>query len=80
MKTCSLITEDLFAHYREPARSPGNVATAPHPVRITRLGAKPALLATLFGVDQQGLAGKAIKDPHEAVTVDVAALKASSSE
>jgi carbonic anhydrase len=46
---------------------------------ITRLGGEPALLAAYFGVDQRELAGKAIDDPHEAVTVDVAALKASSS-
>jgi carbonic anhydrase len=46
---------------------------------ITRLGGEPAMLAGYFGVDPQDLGAKAIADPHEAVTVDVAALKASPS-
>jgi carbonic anhydrase len=46
---------------------------------ITRLGGEPAALARYFGVDERDLDAKAINDPHRAVTVDVAALKASSS-
>lgn len=43
---------------------------------ITRLEGNPDLLASYFGIGHEGLAIKAITDPHAAVAVDVAALKA----
>jgi carbonic anhydrase len=46
---------------------------------ITRLGGEPAMLASFFGVTEEELPEKAVKDPHAAVAVDVAALKASPS-
>jgi carbonic anhydrase len=42
---------------------------------ITRLGQNPDLLASYFGIDQEGLLAKAVTDPHAAVAVDVAILK-----
>jgi carbonic anhydrase len=43
---------------------------------ITRLEAKPDLLAGYFGIGKAELANKAIRDPHAAVALDVALLKA----
>ncbi|GHO60491.1 carbonic anhydrase [Ktedonobacter robiniae] len=43
---------------------------------IAHLQGQPALLASYFGIDQEALAAKAVTDPHAAVAVDVAALKA----
>jgi carbonic anhydrase len=34
------------------------------------------MLANYFGIGNEGLAAKAVTDPHAAVAVDVAALKA----
>ena len=44
---------------------------------ITRLVDEPAMLAAYFGVDEHDVPAKSVTDPHEAVAVDVAALKAS---
>ena len=43
---------------------------------IARLEGNPDLLASYFGIGQEGLLAKAVTDPHAAVAVDVAALKA----
>jgi carbonic anhydrase len=43
---------------------------------IARLEGNPDLLASYFGIGQDGLLAKAVTDPHAAVAVDVAALKA----
>ena len=43
---------------------------------ITRLEGDPDMLASYFGTDKEGLKTKAVTDPHAAVAVDVAALKA----
>ncbi|MBI1277507.1 MAG: carbonic anhydrase [Anaerolineaceae bacterium] len=43
---------------------------------ITRLEEKPEILAPYFGIDDSGVAFKAISDPYAAVEYDVAALKA----
>jgi carbonic anhydrase len=43
---------------------------------ITRLGDHPGLLANVLGVDSESLASEAIDDPAEAVSFDVAAIKA----
>ncbi len=43
---------------------------------ITRLEGNPEMLASYFGIGQEGLKAKAVTDPHAAVAVDVAALKA----
>ena len=43
---------------------------------ITRLEGDPDMLASYFGIGQEGLTVKAVTDPHAAVAVDVAALKA----
>jgi carbonic anhydrase len=44
---------------------------------ITRLADEPGMLAAYFGIDQHDVLAKSVGDPHEAVAVDVAALKAS---
>ena len=46
---------------------------------IARLEENPDLLASYFGIGQEGLKAKAVTDPHAAVAVDVAALKANPS-
>jgi len=43
---------------------------------IARLEGNPDMLANYFGIGNEGLAAKAVTDPHAAVAVDVAALKA----
>jgi carbonic anhydrase len=43
---------------------------------ITRLEGNPDMLASYFGIGNEGLSAKAVTDPHAAVAVDVAALKA----
>src|SRR5258708_32564372 len=43
---------------------------------ITRLAGKTELLADFFGIDPAAVASKAISDPHRAVAVDIATLKA----
>jgi carbonic anhydrase len=43
---------------------------------ITHLEGNPDMLANYFGIGNEGLAAKAVTDPHAAVAVDVAALKA----
>ena len=43
---------------------------------ITRLGDQPGLLANVLGVVPESLASEAIDDPAEAVSADVAAIKA----
>ena len=43
---------------------------------IARLEGNPDLLASYFGIGQEGLKAKEVTDPHAAVAVDVAALKA----
>ena len=43
---------------------------------ITRLDQHPDMLASYFGTGKEGLKAKAVTDPHAAVAVDVAALKA----
>ena len=43
---------------------------------IAHLEENPDLLAGYFGIGKEGLPAKAIADPHVAVAVDVAALKA----
>src|SRR5579859_6742702 len=43
---------------------------------ITRLEGKTELLAGYFGIDPDAVASKAISDPHKAVAVDVATLRA----
>jgi carbonic anhydrase len=43
---------------------------------ITRLDQDPDMLASYFGIGQEGLLAKAITDPRAAVAVDVATLKA----
>jgi carbonic anhydrase len=43
---------------------------------IARLEGDPDMLASYFGIGKEGLKVKAITDPHAAVAVDVAALKA----
>jgi carbonic anhydrase len=43
---------------------------------ITRLDQDPGLLTSYFGIGQEALAAKAVTDPHAAVAVDVATLKA----
>jgi carbonic anhydrase len=43
---------------------------------ITRLGDQPGLLANVLGVEPESLAFEAIDDPAEAVSADVAAIKA----
>jgi carbonic anhydrase len=43
---------------------------------ITRLEGNPDMLAGYFGVGKEGLKARAISDPHAAVAIDVAALKA----
>jgi carbonic anhydrase len=43
---------------------------------ITRLEGKTELLADYFGIEPAAVASKAISDPHSAVAVDVATLKA----
>ncbi len=44
---------------------------------IARLEGDSDLLASYFGIGKEGLKAKAVTDPHAAVTIDVAALKAS---
>ena len=43
---------------------------------ITHLDQDPDMLVSYFGIGQEGLSAKAVTDPHAAVAVDVAALKA----
>jgi len=43
---------------------------------IARLEDDPDMLANYFGIGKESLLGKTITDPHAAVAVDVAALKA----
>jgi carbonic anhydrase len=43
---------------------------------ITRLESKPELLADYFGIDPAEVSAKAVSDPHAAVAIDVATLKA----
>src|SRR5260370_42664472 len=43
---------------------------------IAHLEGHPDLLASYFGIGQEGLTAKAVTDPHAAVAVDVATLKA----
>jgi carbonic anhydrase len=43
---------------------------------IARLEGNSDLLASYFGIDKEGLLAKAVTDPHAAVAVDVAVLKA----
>ncbi len=43
---------------------------------IARLEGNPDMLASYFGIGKEGLLAKAVTDPHAAVAVDVAALKA----
>jgi len=43
---------------------------------ITRLDQDLDMLASYFGIGQEGLTAKAVTDPHAAVAVDVATLKA----
>ncbi len=43
---------------------------------IARLEGNPDMLASYFGIGKEGLKAKAVTDPHAAVAVDVAALKA----
>jgi carbonic anhydrase len=43
---------------------------------ITRLAGDPALLAHYFEIPEQDVKAKAVTDPHAAVAVDVAALRA----
>jgi len=43
---------------------------------ITRLEQDPDLLASYFGIGKEGLLAKEVTDPHAAVAVDVATLKA----
>lgn len=43
---------------------------------ITRLAGDPGMLAQYFQIDQVALATKAVTDPHAAVAVDVASLRA----
>src|SRR5260221_11674491 len=43
---------------------------------IARLEGTPDLLASYFGIGEEGLLAKAVTDPHAAVAVDVATLKA----
>ena len=43
---------------------------------ITRLDGSPELLSSFFGVAEDQLGAKAIHDPHAAVALDVAALRA----
>ena len=43
---------------------------------IAHLEGHPDLLASYFGIGQEGLLAKAVTDPHAAVAVDVATLKA----
>ena len=43
---------------------------------IAHLKGNPDLLASYFGIGQEGLSAKAVDSPHAAVAVDVAALKA----
>jgi carbonic anhydrase len=45
---------------------------------IAHLQEQPALLTGYFGIDQEALATRAVTDPHTAVAVDVATLKANS--
>jgi carbonic anhydrase len=42
---------------------------------ITRLDQDPDMLASYFGIGQEGLTAKAVTDPHAAVAVDVATRK-----
>ena len=42
---------------------------------IARLEGNPDMLASYFGIGQEGLKAKAVTDPHAAVAVDVAARK-----
>src|SRR5215472_2685970 len=46
------------------------------PTGIAHLEGQPDLLASHFGIGQEGLLAKAVTDPHAAVAVDVATLKA----
>jgi carbonic anhydrase len=46
---------------------------------IAHLEGDPDMLASYFGISQEGLLAKAVTDPHAAVAVDVAALKANPS-
>ncbi len=43
---------------------------------ITHLEGQPDMLASYFGIGKEGLLAKAVTDPHAAVAVDVATLKA----
>src|SRR5260370_21485852 len=43
---------------------------------ITHLEGNPDMLANYFGIGNEGLAAKAVTDPHAAVAVHVAVLKA----
>jgi carbonic anhydrase len=43
---------------------------------MARLEGDPDLLASYFGIGKDGLLAKAVTDPHAAVAVDIAALKA----
>ncbi|GHO62487.1 carbonic anhydrase [Ktedonobacter sp. SOSP1-52] len=43
---------------------------------IAHLEGNPDMLASYFGIGKEGLKAKAVTDPHAAVAVDVAALKA----
>lgn len=43
---------------------------------IARLAGEPDILMNYFDIGKEGLAAKAISDPHAAIAVDVAALKA----
>lgn len=43
---------------------------------ITRLNQDPDMLASYFGIGQEDLLAKEVTDPHAAVAVDVATLKA----
>jgi carbonic anhydrase len=43
---------------------------------IAHLEGHPDMLASYFGIGQEGLLAKEVTDPHAAVAVDVAALKA----
>ena len=43
---------------------------------IARLEGNPDMLASYFGIGKEGLKAKAVTDPHTAVAVDVATLKA----
>ncbi len=43
---------------------------------IAHLDQNPDMLASYFGIGKEGLKAKAVTDPHAAVAVDVAALKA----